>query len=50
MSAPETPASAKVAIPAWQARSARQKDRNSGAGGFAEPHVEVEQWMQLQFA
>ena len=30
-------------------RGARQQDRDPCAGRFAEPHVQVEQRMQLQF-
>ena len=49
--APETPASANVAIPAWQASAARASGIATPAPDrFAEPHVQVEQRIQLQFA
>ena len=29
-------------------RRAQQQDRNAGAGGLAEPHAEIEQWVELE--
>ena len=40
----DTPASANVAMPVWQASAARRSgSATCGAGGFAETHVEVEE-------
>ena len=45
----DTPASANVAMPVWQASAARRSSkRHRGAGGFAEPHVEIEERLQSQ--
>ena len=44
-----TPASAKVAIPVWQAkRRAQDRDRQRRARALAEPHAEIEQRLELE--
>ena len=45
-----TPASANVAIPAWQASAAQQQDGDARARSLTEPHIEIEQRVEAKFA